>query len=79
MRPTHHPCGSLPVTGWSVSTWWCHHHQAYWASTFAYVDDTGGETHALDLKRIDFGPFDAWSDVEQWIRESIPLEGLAPT
>lgn len=69
MKSTNHPCGSLPVTGFTVSVWFCHHHQAWWgvASSYSQTDDVDVSTS--EWNPVQWGPFDTWSDVSAWMVE----------
>lgn len=64
---TIHPCGSLPVTGITVSAWFCHHHMAWWAQVTRYTQ-TGDQDLTVDLSHSEqFGPFDGEDEVRAYI------------
>lgn len=79
MTPTTHPCGSLPVTGWTLSTWFCHHHMAYWLSVQRYTQATDSTFTYDATERREFGPFDTWEDVAEAAWDFLPIDGLAPS
>ena len=68
MATPSHPCGSLPVRGWTLSLWWCEHHQAYWAAATSYRQDRADTFLDTDHERVEFGPFDSPEDVERWLQ-----------
>lgn len=67
---TRHPCGALPVSGLLLNAWYCHHHQAWFASSASYVQTGSSEmTTERPTRAIEFGPFDERSAIEQWMAE----------
>lgn len=82
MSDSSHPCGTVPVRGWTVSIWWCERHQAWWgvASTYRQTGE-GIDQHSYD--RIALGPFDDTAAIVRWVdetttgwAEALPAPGL---
>lgn len=73
----HHPCGNLPVTGLSVSLWYCHHHQAWWACVDEYLQDRGDPEYE-SCRATQFGPFDSTEDVFIWVSRRLEERMIAP-
>lgn len=64
---TEHPCGSLPVSGWSVSVWYCHVHQNFWASQSRFIQRDGDAVELLSVDDPQWGPFDSSTDAQNWL------------
>lgn len=65
---TKHPCGALPVVGWSLIVWWCVHHQAWWATAYWTNQTDDGRTLDFEAQSsVEFGPFDDRADIETWM------------
>lgn len=65
-----HPCGGLAVSGWSVHAWFCHEHQAWWASHTCYTQNGGDAVEHDCGATVQFGPFDSSTDVQNWCMEA---------
>lgn len=78
MPANFHPCGAVPVSGWSVSIWYCHHHQAYWGMVLRYTDSGHQAGAVSESTPVEWGPFDTWEMVQEWIADVAPVDGLAP-
>ncbi len=76
MNPLH-PCGNLPVSGLTLSVWYCHHHQAYFAIRSRYTQTNDVDLVSDEYDRIEWGPFDTWDDVVDWTMCALPDQGLA--
>jgi hypothetical protein len=74
----HHPCAALPVTGLNFSVWYCHHHQAYAVTKMIYTERAEGDIELEVMRGVEFGPFDTWEAVCDWLNDEIPIDGLAP-
>ena len=68
---TEHPCGSVPVSGWSVSIWYCHQHQAWWGFQSAYIQSGDDAVAPLSSDGLAWGPFDSFTDVLAWIHHRV--------
>jgi len=66
----HHPCGSLPVSGLSLGVWYCHHHQAFFATMMVYTERDGDEPERVAGGNVEWGPFDTPEDVQRWIADA---------
>jgi len=71
--PKEHPCGAVPVSQWSVHVWYCHSHQAYFASSAGFTE-TGSDGTFTRAKHqnVEFGPFDTATDVQHWVQTQLP-------
>ena len=65
MSGSSHPCGALPVRGWSIALWWCPTHQAWWGRATRYVQEDA-MPESLGHHRVEFGPFDDPGEVWDW-------------
>ncbi len=63
------PCGSSPVTHFSQSAHYCHHHQAWSCSWSVYREHDEEHMDRLDGALMSFGPFDAPEDVRAWLSQ----------
>jgi hypothetical protein len=70
MHVGSHPCGALPVSGFSLGVWYCHHHQAFFAHASGYEERAKGVLDPTLAAAVEFGPFDTLEDVHGWIRRS---------
>lgn len=61
-----HPCGGLPVTNINVTAFYCHNHQAWWA-TVDEVLQADEEPEFEHYRSAQFGPFDTTEDVHSWM------------
>lgn len=68
-----HPCGAVPVSQWSVTVWYCHAHQRYFAASGGYTE-TSLDGMFTTTKHVDveFGPFDTATDVQHWVQAQLP-------
>lgn len=57
-----HPCGNLPITTFSATLWYCHHHQAWFWSSYVLREDGADEPTTLDSRSGELGPFDSRED-----------------
>ncbi len=78
MTTDSHPCGSLPISGLCISVWYCHHHQAYFASRSRYTQRSNDMPETQEYTHREWGPFDTWEDVTDWVCDLLPIDGLAP-
>lgn len=67
-----HPCGGLPISQWHVTVWYCHHHQAYFASSGSFDDTGADELQHRSYQSVEFGPFDNSTDVQHWVQSQLP-------
>jgi hypothetical protein len=74
-----HPCGSLPVSGISVSAFYCHHHQAWWATSMSHLQTSEFDLEVTASASMSFGPFDTEDDVKAWmLRALLGMDDLLP-
>lgn len=64
-------CPALPVTGVSVSAWYCHHHLAWHAMSSRYTQGAEESISPEGGNECSFGPFDDAYDVISWMRAEI--------
>ena len=64
---TDHPCGSLPVSGWHLSVWYCHRHQAWFGTCSEWLEDAPDDPRPFRDASFAFGPFDSFTDVSRWM------------
>jgi hypothetical protein len=72
------PCGSLPVTTWNVQASYCHHHEAWHASTSTTHQTSDAEVRVIHHRSATFGPFDAWDDVTEWVGRHLLDPSVTP-
>jgi len=73
------PCGSLPVSGITLSAHYCHHHMAWSAHVQTFRETTGGSPEVLHAESMRFGPFDEEYEVRAWmLRALLALEDVSP-
>lgn len=77
--PDLHPCGSLPVSQWAVTMWYCHHHQAFFGMHSVYTEDGEDRIRQHTSSSIQFGPFDDVEHVMGWVRIYLDDIKLLPT
>jgi hypothetical protein len=78
MPAKDHPCGAVPVSTWSVSIWYCHEHQQWWASHLAYVEAGRGDPRVHRDAEVQFGPFDDHEDVSIHLQRWLPTLASMP-
>jgi hypothetical protein len=66
------------VTGLTFSVWFCHHHQAYFSTKSVYTQRTDDMPETAEYVHKEWGPFDTWEDVTDWLTDALPIDGLAP-
>ncbi len=79
------PCGSLPRLHLNLSAHYCEHHQA-WSTHFSVYRQTqedDPERLEDDMERLagadaTWGPFDTWTDVEDWLAARLNDPTLLP-
>jgi hypothetical protein len=67
------------VSGINVSAFYCHHHQAWSASTSSYRQDGDKAMTLVGQASMSFGPFDSEDEVRAWmLRAVLAIEDLLP-
>lgn len=74
-----HPCGALPITGLTLTTYYCHQHGAWWARMDTYRE-SGSESVPVGTVAAQFGPFDQADDVldtlSAWLAAAVQPSGV---
>lgn len=67
-----HSCGSVPISQWNVTVWYCHEHGAYSASCGSFLDTGSDDLAYKKYMQVEFGPFDTPTDVQHWVQSQLP-------
>lgn len=64
---SYHPCGNIPLSTLSIHVHFCHYHQAWFGTAERWLQESD-EVEVLGVHQVEFGPFDAMTDVFHWLR-----------
>lgn len=71
-----HVCGALPQTHLSIHIVRCEVHQAFTARVHMYREDGVDVEDLLPMVEMEFGPFDSWAEIVDWVEHRLDADVL---